>query len=141
MLNSRRRVARGVSLIELIIVVAVIAIMLALLLPAVQKVRESAAQTDCRNRLRNFGFACHTCHDNYKLLPPMYGSFRVTNKTGTVFFHLLPFMDQGGTYEAALTDPTAFIYPLKIYTCTSDPSSRGRSPTRTPSKSSKRRST
>jgi len=98
------RQSKGFTLIELLVVIAIIAILIALLVPAVQKVREAAARTQCVNNLKNLGLAVHSYHDANKRIPQnataiSYNwagdSVRAGNTTWTWIARILPYIEQG----------------------------------------------
>jgi prepilin-type N-terminal cleavage/methylation domain-containing protein len=123
----------GFTLIELLVVIAIIAILIGLLLPAVQKVREAANRTVCTNNLKQLGLSVHTYHDVYNLIPATRMSKKNPNNQ-TWALMLLPFIEQGNIYRQ--WDPTKTYYdqlyitknfytaattPIKTFICPSRP--------------------
>src|SRR5207237_5530745 len=117
---------------------------IALLVPAVQKVREAAARTQCQNNLKQITLATINCSDTFKgLMPPGLGTYpsrRVNpgNGQGGLLFHILPFLEQANLYKSSLgTDGRNNNYStysawnvqnktvVPTYICPSDPSAQG----------------
>ncbi len=102
MRNTVPRMPVGFTLIELLVVIAIIAILIALLVPAVQRVRESAARTQCQNNLKQIGIACHAFHDAQKGLPPGYSASAAYPGTAPGWgwgAFLLPYLEQDNIYR------------------------------------------
>jgi prepilin-type N-terminal cleavage/methylation domain-containing protein len=134
---------RGLTLIELLVVTAIIGILIAMLLPAIQRARESASRAQCSNNVRQLGLAVHHFASDYGKVPPAwwwpagfgarYGwddsndaryvspAGDVTGTIGSLQYFLLPFLDQNNLYQMSNGNAKNVLQqPIKLFVCPSD---------------------
>src|SRR5437867_803472 len=95
---------RGFTLIEVLVVIAIIAVLIGLLLPAVQKVRDAAARAKCANNLKQLGLAMHGYHDANQKFPPAFVNKGPYGTSGFAFTHgwapfILPHIELQTLYD------------------------------------------
>jgi prepilin-type N-terminal cleavage/methylation domain-containing protein len=133
-MSRRTRYRHGFTLIELLVVIAIIAVLIGLLLPAVQKVRESAARLKCQNNLKQIGLALHNYHDTAQSFPPGINA-RIVQWWGEMgspgwgwAAYLLPFVEQQNLFrtirfDLSIADPANAaprVTSVAIYLCPSE---------------------
>src|SRR5262249_8777416 len=125
--------AQGFTLIELLVVIAIIAVLIGLLLPAVQKVREAANRMACSNNLKQIGLACHNYHDTYQSIP-----YSRSDPGDTWAVLAMPYIEQDNLYKLWARSTLSYyrqsdaarLTPVKTFFCPTR-----RSPTSSPTAS------
>jgi prepilin-type N-terminal cleavage/methylation domain-containing protein/prepilin-type processing-associated H-X9-DG protein len=120
-----KRARRGFTLIELLVVIAIIGILIALLLPAVQKIREAAARIKCANNLKQIGLALHNYESAQSSFPPagVYPVGQTSPDTYSIHARILPYLEQDNLYQLvnlnapAISQPVVVQQRIAVYLC------------------------
>jgi prepilin-type N-terminal cleavage/methylation domain-containing protein len=117
MLGLQRHKRAGISLIEVLVVLAVLAAIAGWLMMAMPQARMAAAQSQCQNNLRQIGIAMHNINDSRGKLPPIVGPMSANEKGyGTIFYHFLPYIEQDPLYKTGVDkDGGYYVWNRKVF--------------------------
>jgi hypothetical protein len=120
----------GFTRADLLALTILCALICPLVLPAAQKAKDNADKTTCTNHLKNIVLAVHNCHDTYGLFPPLVGDWPTEISKGTLFFHILPYLEQDKLYRSGEGEKASFsvwnngVYSqdIEVFLCPADTS-------------------
>lgn len=114
--SNRRSVRKGFTLIELLVVIAIIGVLLALLLPAIQRTRTAARDTQSKDNLRQIGAALQSAYSSAKITPAMFGTWPAGSadkqEAGSIFYHLLPHLEASQLHEQGPDKSRGYTLPV-----------------------------
>lgn len=111
--SAERKPRSAFTLVEMLVVIAIIGVLIALLLPAVQAAREAARRTQCRNRMKQIGLAMHSYHDAHLVFPPGYISVAPNEEDWGWAVFLLPYMEREPLYDEMQPNERRLIEMLR----------------------------